>query len=138
MGIGTGEDGQTPQQAPSDLAPIREAAQAVGVTPSAVHSWVKKGRLTVQIGPAGHRVSRVAVHALCAPPDPKTPPEARPIYKVARMVGVSRALVASWMKWGLLPAWEGRHGKLARPADVRALAQQRGVLPPGDEPGETA
>jgi len=36
----------------------------------------------------------------------------------------------------LLPSWRGPHGMLVRESDVRALAQQRGLLPPGDEVGE--
>jgi len=137
MSVGKADSEQrAPQEAPGDRVIIREAARAVGVTPSAVHTWIKRGRLTVHASPQGGWVSLAAVHALCAPPDPQTPPEARPIYEAARTVGVPRALIASWMRWRLLPTWEGRHGRVVRPADVRALAQQRGVLPPEDETGE--
>ena len=67
MSTGTADDGQTPQQAPEDLVRVREAAPVVGGTPSAVHAWIKRGRLIGQSCPAGRQVSRAAVHALCAP-----------------------------------------------------------------------
>ncbi len=138
MSTGTADDGQTPPHAPEDLVRVREAAPVVGGTPSAVHAWIKRGRLTRQSCPAGRQVSLAAVlHALCAPCDPLTPRHALPIFAVARTVGVSRALIASWMRWGLLPTcWEGRHGTVLRVAVVGALVQQRGRRPLNDEAGE--
>ncbi len=136
MSTGTADDGQTPQHAPEDLVRVREAAPVVGGTPSAVHAWIKRGRLTRQSCPAGRQVSRAAVHALCAPCGPLTPLDGLPIFAVARTVGVSRALIASWMRWGLLLTWEGRHGTVLHVVAVRALAQQRGRRPLNDDAGE--
>ncbi len=32
---------------PADLVSVREAGQAVGVTPAAVYKWIKRGQLAV-------------------------------------------------------------------------------------------
>jgi len=136
---GTADGGQmTPQAAPEDLVSVREAAQAVGVVAGTVHSWVKAGRLTAyaQPSPQGRRVSLAADRALSAPSDPQTPPEARLVYEVARAVGVGKWHLTRWAQRGLLPSWRGPHGLLVREADVRALAQKQGVLPPSDKAGE--
>ena len=136
---GTADGEQTAgQDAPEDMVTVREAAKAVGVVTSTVHSWVKAGRLTAhtQSFQRGHRVSLGAVRALCAPSDPQTPPEARLVYEVVRAVGVSKGRIRIWAQRGLLPSWHGTHGMLVREGDVRALAQKQGLLPPSDEPGE--
>jgi len=137
MSMGTADGGQTMgQDAPEDLMSVREAAQAVGVVAGTVHSWVKAGRLTAhtQSFQRGHRVSLGAVRALSAPSDPQTPTEARLVYEVARAVGVSKGRIRIWARQGLLPSWRGPHGLLVRESDVRALAQQQGLLPRSDEP----
>ncbi len=76
---GTADGGQrAPQELPEDLMTVREAAQAVGVAPQAVQSWITRGRLTAYAPsqPQGRRVSLAAVRALSAPQDPQTPAEA--------------------------------------------------------------
>ncbi len=115
----------TPQLVPEDLVSVREAAQAAGVTSGTVHKWIARGRLTVQPGPGPHRVSRAAVQALIAPPDPHTPADAVAIYEALRHTDVSRSMIATWVKQGRLSTWRGRYGPLVRVEDVRALAQQR-------------
>ncbi len=57
------------------------------------------------------------------------------MYDVARAVGLPKGPIRSWAKRGLLPSWQSHHGLLVRAQDVRALAQQQGVLLPGDESG---
>ncbi len=131
---GTADGGQTAgQQVPEDLGSVREVAQAVGVTPSSVQSWIRRGLLTTQPSPHGRRVSLAAVHALAAPRDPQAPPEARLVYDVARAVGLPKDRIRSWVERSLLPSWQSRHGRLVREADVRALAQKQGLLPPSDK-----
>jgi len=126
---GTAGSGQTAgQDAPEDLVSVREAAQAVGFSPAAVHSWVTAGRLAVPMSSQGRRVSLAAVRALCAPADPQTPPEARLVYEVAQAVRLDRDRIRGWARRGLLPSWHGSHGLLVREVDVRALAQQSGAL----------
>jgi len=137
MSTGAADGGQAAgQDASEDLVRVREAASAVGVTAPAVHRWIRNGRLIVQPGPGVRRVSLSAVRALCAPSDPQTPPEARLVYEVAHAVGLPKDRIRIWAQRGLLPSWQSRHGRLVRVADVRALAQKRGVLPPTDEAGE--
>jgi len=121
---------------PLDLVTVREAVQAVGVTPPTMHRWIRSGRLTVPPGPGARRVSLAAVHALCAPFDPQTPPAARLVYEVAQAVGMDRDRIRGWARRGLLPSWQSRHGLLVREVDVRAVAQQQGALPPSDKAGE--
>jgi len=137
---GTADGGQAAgQQAPDDVVTVREAAQAVGVTVTAstMQSWIRRGRLTAYAQPPQERrVSLAAVRVLCAPSDPQTPPEALLVYEAARAVGVRKGRISVWARQGLLPTWRGHHGLLVRPADVRALAQKRGVLPPDAEAGE--
>jgi len=134
---GTADGGQTAgQQAPEDLVTVREAAQAVGVTPPTMHRWIRSGRLTVQPGPGALRVSLAAVRALCAPFDPQTPPEARLVYEVAQAVGMDRERIRGWARRGLLPSWQSRHGLLVREVDVRAVAHRQGLLPPNAEAEE--
>ena len=120
---------------PLDLVTVREAVQAVGVTPPTMHRWIRSGRLTVPPGPGARRVSLAAVHALCAPFDPQTPPAARLVYEVAQAVGMDRERIRGWARRGLLPSWQSRHGLLVREADVRAVAQKQGALPPSDQAG---
>ena len=135
---GTADGGQTEDQAvPADLVSVREAAQAVGFSVTSVQSWIKRGRLTAYapLSPQGRLVSLAAVHALCVPPDPQVPAEARQVYEVAPIVGLARWRIASWIRRGLLPTWRGPQGRLVREADVRALAQKQGLVPPSDEPG---
>jgi len=87
----------SPQSAPEDLVSVREAAQAVGFSVASVNNWIKSGWLTALPSPRGRRVSISAVRALRAPPDPQTPPEARPARKVARAVGLpSWCMQAAW------------------------------------------
>ncbi len=128
----TADGGQAAgQDAPLDLMTVREAAQGAGVIPSSVQSWIRRGLLTTYAQPPqGRRVSLAAVHALAAPRDPQAPPEAVLVYDVARAVGLPKDRIRSWARRGLLPAWQSHHGLLVRPDDVRALAQQRSVLPP--------
>jgi len=142
MSADTAHTDQAAGRMPEDLVRVRDAAQAVGVTDATVRTWTRRGHLTaypvLPPAPIIMQVSLAAVRALQPPPDPQTPPDALPIFAVTRAAGVPRALIASWMRWGLLPTWEGRHGALLRVADVRALAQQRGRLPLSDEAGEDA
>ncbi len=134
---GTADGGQTvAQEAPEDLMTVREAAQAVGVTDSSVYSWIKSGRLTAYGPRRGRRMSLAALRALCAPLDPQTPSEALLVYDVAHAVGLPKGRIRGWARRGLLPSWRGRHGLLVREADVRALAQKQGALPPSDKAGE--
>lgn len=127
----------SPQQTPEDLVSVREAARAVGLTDGAVHSWIKRGRLTayVQPGRLGRQGSVRAVRALSAPLDSQAPPEALLVYAVARALGVSRDRITGWARRGVLPSWQGRHGLLVRIVDARAVAQRQGLLPSGDEGG---
>jgi len=117
----------TPQLVPEDLASVREAAQAAGVTSGTVHKWIARGRLTVQPGPGPHRVSRAAVQALIAPPDPHTPADAVAIYEALRHTDVTRSNIETWVTQGRLPSWRGRYGPLVRVVDVQNLAQQRAM-----------
>jgi len=129
---GTADGGQTMgQDALSDLVSVLEAAQAVGVMDSTVYSWIKSGRLTAQSSPQGRRVSLAAVQALVAPPDPDAPADAVAIHEAMRLAEVSRTTIAAWLKRGRLPSWQGRHGRLVRVADVRAVALSPAA---GDDP----
>ncbi len=124
------------QAVPVDLVSVREAAQEVGVTAGAVHSWIARGLLTAYAQPPrGRRVSLSAVRALCAPFDPQTPPEARLVYDVAHAVGLPKWRIRIWAERGLLPSWHGPHGRLVWEGDVRAVAQKQGLLPPTDQAG---
>ncbi len=142
MSASRADTNQTADRTPEDLVRVREAAQAVGVTDATVRTWIARGHLTaypvLQPAPITIQVSLAAVRTLQPPRDVQTPPDALPIFAVARAAGVPRALIASWMRWSLLPTWEGRHGALLRVADVRTLARQRGRLPRSDEAGEDA
>jgi len=136
MSTGTADGEQTAgQDAPEDLVRVREAAQAVGFSVASVNNWIKSGWLTALPSPRGRRVSMSAVRAQRAPPDPQTPAEARPAREVARAVGLPSWCMQAWMRRGLLPSWQSQHGLLVREVDVRALAQQRGLLPPDDQGG---
>jgi len=120
----------SPQAAPGDLMTVREAAQAVGVMPSTVRSWFRRGRLTAQHGPGVQRVSLAAVQALATPPAPPAPPapaDAVAVYEALRHTDVSRSTIAIWLKQGRLPSWPGRYGTVVRVVDVQALAQQRAM-----------
>ena len=125
----TADSGQAAgQDALSDLVSVREAAQAVGVMPSMVHSWIKSGRLAAQPSPSGRRVSQGAVRALVAPPAPHAPADAVAIYKALRLTDVTRSTVVAWSRQGRLPSWRGRYGPLVRVVDVQNLAQQRAMM----------
>jgi len=126
----------SPQPVPEDLVSVPVAAQAVGFTAPAVYKWIKSGRLTAQPSPRGHRVSLSAVQALAAPPDPQTPPEARPARAVARAMGLASWRIHSWAGQGLLPSWRSPQGRLVCEVDVRAVTQKQGLLPPSDKAGE--
>ncbi len=134
---GTADGGQTaPQDAPSDLVTVREAAQAVGLMSGAVRSWIARGMLPTQASRQGRRrVSLAAVRALCAAPEPQPPDEARLVSEVAPAVGVLTWRIVAWLRQGRLPSWRGPHGLLVCEGDVRALAQKQGLLPRSDEPG---
>jgi len=137
MSTGTAGSGQTVGLAvPEDLVSVPVAAQAVGFTVPAVYKWIKSGRLTAQPSPRGHRVSLSAVQALAAPPDPQTPPEARPARAVARAMGLASWRIHSWAGQGLLPSWRSPQGRLVCEGDVRAVAQKQGALPPSNKAGE--
>ncbi len=125
-----------PSPVPMDLVTVREAAQDVGVTTTVVEGWIDRGRVTVHPSPSGRRVSRAAVGALCALLDAQAPPEAHTLDEVARAVRLASWHIVLWVQQGLLPSWRGPHGLLVCEGDVRALAQQRGLLPPSDEAGE--
>jgi len=75
------------------------------------------------------------VQALVAPPDPDAPVDAVALHDAIRLAEVSRRDIVTWLKQGRLPWWPGRHGRLVRVADVRAVAQKQGLLPPTDESG---
>jgi len=117
----------SPQAVPADLVSVREAGQAVGVTPAAVYQWIKRGQLAVQPSPSGRRVSLAAVQALVPPPAPPVPADAVAIYEAVRLTDVTRSTVVAWVKQGRLPRWRGRYGPLVRVADVQNLAQQRAM-----------
>ncbi len=117
----------SPQTVPLDLVSVREAAQAIGLTPTTVHSWIQRGRLTVQPGAGVRRVSLAAVRALVAPPDPATPADAGSIYEALRLTDVTRRHIETWARQGRLPSWHGRYGMIVRVADVQNLAQQRAM-----------
>ncbi len=118
----------SPQPVPEDLVSVREAARVAGLTPTTVHSWIKRGRLTAQPSPSGRRVSLAAVQALVPPPDPHAPADAVAIYEALRLTDVTRSTVVAWVKQGRLPRWHGRYGTVVRVADVQALAQQRAMM----------
>ncbi len=126
----------SPQAVPDDLLTVREAAQAVGLTPGAVRSWIARGLLTAQASRQGRRVRLAAVRALCAAPEPQAPEEALLVSEVAVVADVPPWCLAGWLRHGRLPNWQSPHGLLVRPADVRALAQKRGGLPPDAAAGE--
>jgi len=126
----------SPQEAPEDLVSVREAAQAVGFSITAVNNWIKREMLTAHPSPRGRRVSVSAVRTLCAPPDPQTPADSRPTREVARAVGLPSWRLQAWAGQGLLPSWRTPHRLLVRESDVRAVAQKQGLLPPTDETGE--
>jgi len=113
----------SPQAVSADLVSVREAAQAVGVTPPAVHAWIRRGQLTAQLSPGVRLVSLAAAQALVTPPDPATPADAVALYEAIRLTGAFRHRIVSWVKQGLLVSWPGTHGRLVRLADVLALAQ---------------
>ncbi len=115
----------SPQAVPADLVSVREAARAVGFSPSAVRSWITAGRLTAQPGAGGRQVSLTAVQALVAPPDAHAPADAVAIYEALRLTDVTRRNIETWARQGRLPSWRGRYGTVVRVADVQALAQQR-------------
>jgi len=117
----------SPQAAPADLVSVRAAAQAVGVTPAAVYTWIKRGQLAIQSSSSGHRVSLAAVQALAPPPAPPAPADAVAIYEALRLTDVSRRHIETWVTQGRLPRWQGRYGPLVRVADVQNLAQQRAM-----------
>jgi len=118
----------SPQAVPADLVSVREAGQAVGVTPAAVYKWIKRGQLAVQPSSSGRRVSLAAVQALVPPPAPPAPADAVAIYEALRLTDVTRRNIEAWVTQGRLPSWHGRHGRLVRVADVQALAQQRDMM----------
>jgi len=117
----------SPQAVPADLVRVREAAQAVGVTPAAVYKWIKRGQLAVQPSSSGRRVSLAAVQALVPPPAPPAPADAVAIYEALRLTDVTRRHIETWVTQGRLPSWRGRYGPLVRVADVQNLAQQRAM-----------
>jgi len=124
VSTGKADGGQTAgQDAPEDLMTVREAAQAAGVTPGSVQSWIRRGLLTTYAQPPqGRQVSLAAVRALAAPLDPQTPPEAVLVGTVARTVGLPPGRIRNWAQRGLLPSWRGPHGLLICEVDVRAVA----------------
>ncbi len=125
---GMADGGQTAgQDALSDLVTVREAAQAAGVMPSMVHSWIKRGRLAAQPGAGVRLVSQAAVQALVPPPDPPVPADAVAIYEAMRLTDVTRRHIETWVTQGRLPSWRGRYGMVVRVADVQNLAQQRAM-----------
>jgi len=71
---GTADGGHmVPQAVPDDLATIREAAQAVGVSPQTVYGWIVSGRLMAS-GPRQGTPGKPgrAPRALCPPGPPDT------------------------------------------------------------------
>jgi len=118
----------SPQPVPENLVSVREAAQAVGVMPTTVHSWIKRGQLAVQPSSSGRRVSLAAVQALVPPPAPPVPADAVAIYEALRLTNVTRRNIETWVKQGRLPRWHGHYGTVVRVADVQALAQQRAMM----------
>jgi len=122
----------SPQPVPENLVSVREAAQAVGVMPTTVHSWIKRGQLAVQPSSSGRRVSLAAVQALVPPPAPPVPADAVAIYEALRLTNVTRRNIETWVKQGRLPRWHGRYGTVVRVADVQALAHEHTV--PGGPP----
>ncbi len=117
----------SPQAVPADQVSVREAGQAVGVTPAAVYKWIKRGQLAVQPSSSGRRVSLAAVQALVPPPAPPAPADAVAIYEALRLTDVTRRNIETWVTQGRLSSWRGRYGPLVRVADVQNLAQQRAM-----------
>ena len=118
----------SPQEAVENLVSVREAAQAAGVTPAAVYTWIRRGQLAVQPSSSGRRVSLAAVQALVPPLDPQVPADAVAIYEALRLTDVTRSSVVAWVTQGWLPRWHGHYGTVVRVADVQALAQQRALM----------
>ncbi len=100
----------SPQPVPEDLVSVREAAQAAGVTPAAVYTWIKRGQLATQSSSSGRRVSLAAVQALVPPPAPPAPADAVAIYEALRLTDVTRRHIETWVTQGRLPSWRGRYG----------------------------
>jgi len=118
------------QVAPENLVSVRAAAQAAGVTPAAVYTWIRRGQLAVQSSSSGLRVSLSAVQALVPPPAPPAPADAVAIYEALRLTDVTRRHIETWIRQGRLPSWQGRYGRLVLAEDVQALAQQNAVSAP--------
>ncbi len=113
----------SPQSAPEDLESVWEAAQAVGMNVTTLYGWIRRGHVAMYPGPHYRLVSRAAVQALVALPDPAAPADAVAIHDAIRLTGASRTRIVTWVRQGRLESWPGTQGRLVRLADVLALAQ---------------
>ncbi len=131
---------------PTDAVTIQEAARLTGVARNCLFGWVKQGRLPRWRGRHGNLVRVADARALArhdtAPPalgvatpsrrvatwaDPPMPPDALLIGDVARLTGVAKVRIYTWVKRGLAPAWPGTgSGQRVRLSDITALAERPG------------
>jgi hypothetical protein len=125
---------------PEDFVLVGEAARQANVARYTVHHWIKRGRLSTQLGRHGRLVSLAAVRALAAgavrsraaqPRPPAGPREVAddeaeyvPPSVAARQVGHRTGVVSSWAKTGKVASGPGPYGRLVRLVDVQALAAQ--------------
>jgi len=120
----------SPQSAPEDLESVWEAAHAVGIDVTTLYGWIRRGRVAMYPGLHYRLVSRAAVQALVALPDPGAPADAVAIHEALRHTDVSRRHIVAWVTQGWLASWQGRFGRLVLVEDVQALAQQNAVSAP--------
>ncbi len=128
--------------APADAVAIYEALRHTDVTRRNIEAWVVQGQLPSWHGRYGPLVRVADVQALAhehtVPGGPPLPPDALLIRDAARLTGVTKGRIYSWIRQGQLPAWlVPGSGQRVRQADVMALAerQERGLpLKPGGAP----
>ncbi len=118
--------------APADAVAIYKALRLTDVTRSTVVAWVKQGRLPSWRGRYGPLVRVVDVQALAqqramtvvvAGDGTPLPAAALSIRDAARLTGVTKGRLYTWIRQGLLPAWlVPGSGQRVRLADVMALA----------------
>lgn len=113
-----------------DLVLVKDAAAQTGVSSARIYRWIAAGQLTAMPSSHGKRVALSELQALLrnvvSPPD-EHDDAYLPAFRAARLANVSPARVRYWVKRGLLPAQQGPHGMLVRPADVRACAAKVGT-----------
>lgn len=122
-------------QIPAEALLVSDAARVVGVSRERIMSWTRRGLLPSWQGRHGCLVREADVHALAqqravpaaaAGTDPVPPAALLLIGDAARLTGVSRGCLYTWVKKGLVPAWpEPGRGRRVRFADVMAQAEQQ-------------